>query len=1608
MNNTYMFLLLLGSYYGFLATLPIGPSKLLCVRNFLITTKGSERLSLRLESANSILIAGISGLILAQVIILLSIYSPSLYALWLKPHLFNLIIIPILLYYWHKIRLFETDTYNEQVLGTSNLYKNRIRTAFLETLFIQLLNPIVLPNAVYPRLTGVFLFRYSNIITFIAGICLGVVGGYAIFFLSTFYLVKRLEEDTPTLYRLVKRVIHQAFFPLFFIVCLISLGRAPIPSIKNFSFDIQSWQERGWPDILYRHDTWKRPLRWLRNNQTLSIDENTRAFNKMYFSQYFFEVYKKDGKAKLYHNASPSFALVTKDLNNLLQIPEISQQSEQTIWDEWIEEKENRKTQIENSIKNRLFSFEKGNLLEDIVEKKLGSIDYNGNILAKKYDPRLGIDTRGKDFLLQNISSFVLSESDIVDSTSILSLEKTQLLDLYTNNRLELFISENSKNLKSLPIISWQPEKDQEGKEEQNSYESSLNIEVLSKYPLSLEKLAILKKEKAQSWNNILSKIERSIKTIKDSKSQNTRLGAQDNSNIPDSSSRFLEIYKNIPLWNSPINKSDLEKPEETSPSSILANFARNLLPGSIRARRRKALTWNTYQNRPHAPLFLRAIDSLNLENALNADEENTFILFQRKNNEDKENAQMLKNRWNFHLAHVVRGIALFGQAYIRRYIKIPLLIIFKNLSRQLLLQPTEWQKDWTDLAQEVYIDCDYDGNDLYVGLTLNVIQAPAKQVKIVRPFRLRYWGKSNPEKYTGNFSSSNVAKLSTNELDTYSYLTIWGDETVEPFGKVKEYQPLWEPILQRIQLIMRHKIYKKYNRLVSKLDWINKYKEVLNVISKRTSNASILLEKNPDQREKAISSINKKETQNKDGVERAVETSKNILSSTVDRRENKKEVIAISNQTPLGQLNQEKGKIDKTPLLNEKLTNREERRDAKNLNTPSRNLLKKNDYVEGKIEKQTLGQEEKNIASQDTVKQLQTVDSISSDRIKEDLYRNRRVPILSKDKKVRKYTFRNNLIYIQRNLFHIQRSITQLRKNINYQINKKRIAIHRNLLKNIHKLLQGLKEISLSIRKFIINTNIWFSEIFNSSIFELKNFGKKSHNQSTAHEDISDAYGSTSNMNLSQAYVLHTIWQETEMNRPHVTDLLNTWTPESLLNKNLKFYLNKQGLLENAGPENIKYTHWDEWLKNLPGYRPSLKIWRHIVPQYWTQAVVEHWENISEPVTAGEKELYEYGDEKKGISNYLAYHTPLFEKAQKLNKLWKFYLLSRNYTHFANDGDVENFQTFDTHTGTQVVYNDQKKLDVDQYRDGRGIEKIIQNQSKNQSHTAYSKKDTLSRLIKSQAKDVQETPIQNDLLKELPIIQKEIKHLQSNFKLNRIRDRLSFPPIRENRWKSKELQNRFRNLIKAAKQRNVLKQSMLDKKHVIDIPHQMRKDLNIFYKNFPPEDVLFVSMLQNWRYKVLDDELLMYNIVSSFLRFAQQEANDLSIGDANKSEILKNSMDDISSLIPEELLLPKSLRELRILENLDLKASKDEYAEKNTSSRDSFHNERSDLNKKEQGAKNKGKKYKKTLNDKESIMRFLWPSHRIEDLACMNRFWLGTTNQSRFSALRIRPFLIN
>nr|QWK50786.1 hypothetical protein RF1 [Ulmus wallichiana] len=92
---------------------------------------------------------------------------------------------------------------------------------------------------------------------------------------------------------------------------------------------------------------------------------------------------------------------------------------------------------------------------------------------------------------------------------------------------------------------------------------------------------------------------------------------------------------------------------------------------------------------------------------------------------------------------------------------------------------------------------------------------------------------------------------------------------------------------------------------------------------------------------------------------------------------------------------------------------------------------------------------------------------------------------------------------------------------------------------------------------------------------------------------------------------------------------------------------------------------------------------------------------------------------------------------------------------------------------------------------------------------------------------------------------------------------------------------------------------------------------------------------------------------------------------------------------VPETILSPRRRRELRILICFNSKNKND--IPKNTR----FFN----------GNKATNQVFDKNKKEKNKLIKlkfFLWPNYRLEDLACMNRYWFDTNNGSRFSMVRI------
>nr|YP_010927751.1 Ycf1 protein [Cuphea fruticosa]WKK46630.1 Ycf1 protein [Cuphea fruticosa] len=95
---------------------------------------------------------------------------------------------------------------------------------------------------------------------------------------------------------------------------------------------------------------------------------------------------------------------------------------------------------------------------------------------------------------------------------------------------------------------------------------------------------------------------------------------------------------------------------------------------------------------------------------------------------------------------------------------------------------------------------------------------------------------------------------------------------------------------------------------------------------------------------------------------------------------------------------------------------------------------------------------------------------------------------------------------------------------------------------------------------------------------------------------------------------------------------------------------------------------------------------------------------------------------------------------------------------------------------------------------------------------------------------------------------------------------------------------------------------------------------------------------------------------------------------------------------VPEKILSTKRRRELRILISFYWRNRND--IQKNTVFFKYIKNSSEVLY-----------KSKREKNKLINLKFFLWPNYRLEDLACMNRYWFDTNNSSRFSMIRIHMY---
>lgn len=1582
-------LILFGLYYGFLTTLPIGPSQILSIRAFLLERNLSGTVA-------------ISGLILGQLIIFLSIYYSPLYIILIKPHTVTLLVLPYILFYWYRIK----DLLDYQSLRPiSSINDSRIYKVFFDSFIFQLLNPVLLPSPVLARLVNLFFFRYSNNSLFVLSCFFGWLSGHLFFFKFIKLLLVRIEQDSPILYLLVKRLIYRTFSIIILACFLLYLGRAPVPlftkklndefqfnKLKNSGF---SWLNKPWPTFFFDHRRWNRPLRYIENSRF-----SNRSPIKKNVSQYFFDISLSDGKQKISFTALPSLSVFEKDLKNYLCISKKSTLSN-NVYKDWINSKQKRKDNLYYELKNRLKALDNGVFLKDVIEKKTGLFNNEGNNLIKIHDPFLNGSFRGK--IIISKSPWLLTENsyELKKKKKIPYLSKKE-------NKLKFWISNRWRELerKNLPL-PWEPlnkdarrililliqgSKNKKLKtklqqikfSEEQAFINSTKQNLFSDLAGKSDNTLFLNKQQTKTsyfnWELVLNLSTRQralyFKQLEEEKWQILKRSWKNlffNNSINftqlnkiifllkkifyfHKKFRFQEISKEIPRWTSKLRNdkfdviavgvTDIRQRKVKNLGYLIkgkdkrrkivrrfsqqSDFRRKLVKGSMRARRRKTLIWKVLQLKTHSPFFLRINEK--------------HIPFQFSLN--KINLIYIKNIFKNPIENR-KKIVLFSTKK-----NVP---IKKTKADRLAIANrwdfplAQWGRSWLLIIQSYFRK--------YLVLPILIISKNSIRLILFQtPEWSEDWNDWNKEIYIKcTYDGTEVSEKELPEQWLRDGLQI---KIIYPFS-LKPWHNL------QFKTNKDEKIYTNFNSLNNEKDALNKLlnnNQSFTKNKKKKINYSYLtawgFETNSP-----FGDIKKKPSFWKPiRKELKKKWKKNILLNLNTFYSN---FFLIKKKITINPINNKliNDKLKKLIKLDTKINNNSE-------------FYLNNKNSNRNLPKQIPSKFSKNILSENPIKNKYEISKNIKKLEKLKYLKKYKIEKITKKNYFDKIEFSNKLKIKDKFSFNNKKKTIEIRQKI-LKYCKKIIELIKKwpyLLKiSFNKMNKKILKIFIYFIRFNINLII---KIKQNSIFikngKILNSSKNSQvdfKKDTISYEYSNNFNQENILLMSQTYLFYKVWQRGTINKYNFKSLLKNWTSNLIIRKKIKKNLKNKGILSLIELKILKEKNWKKWLQNFNRYNISSQVWYKIAPQKWRNQVTYQWKNKKrKKFLILEKQKQILGLSKQKKFSYKLITNFLLKQNKKINKRYQYNYLCYSYLDFKKNQDF-----------VKLVNNKEKNIFNNEFS------QVVKNNKKN-----FIKYNLTLWLIPALTERKNITKIEKIAIPNISLLkQKNKKNIQNKKSL---RERERHQTIRQWKWKSKNVEKNFKELGDMAS----LMTFMQDQENIISLSAKMRKNLDLFRLLFC-RDIGINKLTINSEHRlprVLDDQILMYKVVSLFLKSKIRLKKNLDLKNLNKStsriELFQNKQKrNLALLNIEDIMLPKHRKELKILNLLDLNKilNLDKYFLK-------------------ENQKKQIKLYKiQDQNKNLTIKHFLWPSFRLEDLACINRFWFNTTNGSRFSMLRIRMY---
>nr|APO11442.1 hypothetical chloroplast RF19 [Behnia reticulata] len=1480
--------------------------------------------------------------------------------------------------------------------------------------------------------------------------------------------------------------------------------------------------------FLFDYKRWNRPLRYIKNYRFENAVRNE-------MSQYFFYICPSNGKQIISFTYPPSLSTFLEMVERKISLYTTEKLSPEDLYNYWVYNNEQKKYNLNNELISRIkiLEKEKGSLGLDMLEKRTRLCDDENEqeYLPKMYDPFLNGPFRGTIKKL-NLRAIM---NDLIPSTadSIEMLWINKIHGLFHNDSREFEHQKNTFDFDKELLLNSNSIGNFLNSIDELSFEHTkrINLDLESQakplkfafdgIPTDPNDLTTIRR-KSIGMEEISKKVSRwSYKLTDDAEEEeeeNEEESTED-SEIRSRKGKRVVIYTDDQSTKSSANNNDNndtstnDEEEEVALTrySQQSDFRRGIIKGSMRAQRRKTITWEMFQANVHSPLFLDRIDktfyfsffdisemiNLIFRNWVGENSELQISYFEEEETKEKEKTNEEKEEENERIAileawdtfiftQAIRGLMLVAQSFLRKYVILPLLIIAKNIGRMLLLQFPEWYEDLKEWNKEMHVKCTYNGVQLSETEFPQNWLTDGIQIKILFPFCLKPWRRSKIRSHHRDQKMSKKEKK-----DNFCFLTVWGREAELPFGSPRKRPSFFEPVFQELEKKMikakKHffqviKVFKERIKLFLKISkektrWVTKIVRVRNLIMKE-------LEKvNP------IFLLKLKKV-------KVYETNEKRKDSNINTKIIHESTIRIRSMN-CGNEN------------------------SSLIETKMKDLANKIITIKAQIKGITKDKKKIALTCDDKNKRSESQKDIWQ------IFKRKNIRLIRKSHYFMKSFIEKIYMDILLCIIKIPRTNAQLFFESTKKIIKKSIYNDETSQEGVEKPNQNTMNFISTIKKSFSNTNIT----------------NKNYN---IYCDLSS---------LSQAYVFYKLSQNQLLNNFHLRSVLQYHGTRPPLSNIIKNYCTTRGIF-NSKPRHKKIqksgtNKWKIWLRGHYQYNLSQTKWAHLVSKKW-QNKVNQCRTIQKKDSM-KLDLYKY--KKKPLIHYMNQNyyavDSLMSQKEKLKKHYGYDLLSYKYINYGDSKDsyiygstlqvkdkkiTYNLNTLESESFYELIsiaisdylekgsiIDTNKKLDR-KFFDYRILHFCLRNNIDIETSTNTYINTKIHKNAKTETKNSQKKyffdwvgmnqerlyrtisnlepwffpefvllfdaykikpwiiPIkllifhfhrnenfsQSEKIdvnkkKNLPILanQKEYLELEnSNKKKNKQQGQGDLVSDLRKQNKKKDVEEDYtRTNIKKGrkkKQYKSKKEAELDfflKKYFLfqlrwedSLNQRMMSNIQVYcllLRLIDPREIAISSIQRGEMH--LDTMLIQKDLTLTELikrgifiiepirlsmkrdgKYIIYQTISISLVDKNKHQtngkcIIKNGYVDKKNLdgsvaqhsnmlvtrnknyydflVPENILSPRRRRELRILICFNYRNQNWNVVDRNPlfCNQNNIKNSGQFLNK---------EKHLNTEIDKFIKFKlFLWPNYRLEDLACMNRYWFDTNNGSHFSMSRIHMY---